>query len=86
MANFKLKFAAFQKTFVGKIVLSAARAFIGVFIAAEAQLFNLFVQLVNSHTQVDFGVLKNLVFALTAAGAVAAVRAVQHFFFDTPAT
>lgn len=78
MANFRAKLAAFEKTFVGKLVLSAARAFIGVFVAAESQLF-------NAVANYQFGVLKSLVVALAAAGVTAAVRAVQHYFFDTPA-
>lgn len=84
--SFKDKFNAFSKTFVGKLTLSATRAFIGVFIAAESQLFDAAVKLVGSHSSADFGVLKSLVAALAAAGVTAAVRAVQHYFFERNTT
>lgn len=82
MANVRTRVAAFEKTFVGKLTLSALRAFVGVFIGAEAQIFNAVINLVNTHTHADFGVLKNLLFALVAAALVAAVRAIQHFLFE----
>lgn len=81
-AGFKAWFSAFQKTFAGKVTLSAVRAFVGVFIAAEAQLFDVAVKLVSNHAAADFNVAKSLIVALFAAAVVAAVRAVQHFFFD----
>jgi len=82
MAGFKAWFNTFKETFVGKLVLSAARAFIGVFIAAEAAIFNDVVNLINNHTIKDLNTLEALLLALVAAGFTAAVRAVQHFFFD----
>jgi len=82
MANFKAWLAAFEKTFEGKLALSALRAFVGVFIAAEASIFNDIVNAINSHTHASFSTLESLLVALAAAGFTAAVRAVQHFFFD----
>lgn len=84
-SGFVAGFNSFAKTFWGKVTLSAARAFIGVFVAAESQLFDAVVQLVTKHGTADFNVLKSLVVALAASAVTAAVRAVQHFFFDKKA-
>ena len=81
-SSLRAKFNAFSKTFTGKLVLSAARAFIGVFVAAEAQIFNALVNLVNSHDHAHWSVLASLILSLGAAGLTAAVRAVQHFLFE----
>lgn len=86
MANLRARIADFETTFLGKLFMSAVRAFIGVFIAAEANIFNAFITLVDSHTRADFGVVKNLLLALVAAGLTAAIRAIQHFLFESNTT
>lgn len=83
--SFRDTFAAWSSTFVGKVTLSAVRAFVGVFIAAQAQLFDAVVKLANSHSQVDWGTTKTLLVSLAAAAVTAAIRAVQHFIFDKKA-
>lgn len=81
VSGFKAWLAQFETTLVGKVTVSAVRAFIGVFIAAESQLFNAVVNAVNSHDHAHWSVLASLVAALVGAGITAVIRAVQHYFF-----
>lgn len=81
MGNVQATVARWESTLPGKLFLSALRAFVGVFIAAESQLFDAIVKLAGSHSHADFSTLKALLIALAAAGVTAAIRAVQHYFF-----
>jgi hypothetical protein len=86
LTGFKTWLAGFEATTTGKVVTSAVRAFVGVFIAAEAQIFNAVVNAVNSHDHSHWSVLASLVAALAAAGLTAAIRAVQVWFFGVKPT
>jgi hypothetical protein len=73
------KFAQFSQTFLGKIVNSFVRAFAASFVIG---LIGVLQNLSASHG--GFSVYRDALLALVVASATAALRAVQHFFIDTP--